>query len=157
LNYSRGPLAIAAAYTNEKYGPANGAAGTSVRNWGAGAHYVFGSLTTRALFTTVRNSINGGSVWMGEAGGVYQISPAMSVGASYTYMKGNEEVGNGHAHQVSAAVQYLLSKRTLVYAAAVYQRANSGAHAQINGVLDANGASSGATQTLARIGLNTKF
>lgn len=157
LNYSSGPFAIAGAYTNEKYGPTGGAAGTSVRNWGVGAHYVFGALTTKALFTAVRNSINGGGIWMGEAGGVYQITPALSAGASYTFMKGNTELDNNHAHQVSAAVEYALSKRTLVYVAGVYQRANSGANAQINGVLDANGASGGATQALARIGLNTKF
>lgn len=157
LNYSHGPFAAAAAYTNQKYGPTNGAAGTSVRNWGVGAHYVFGAFTTKALFTTVRNSVNGGGVWMGQAGGVYQVTPAVSVGASYAYMKGNAEVANNHAHQVSAAVHYALSKRTVLYAAGVYQRANSGANAQINGVFDPNGASSGATQALARIGISTKF
>jgi len=157
LNYSHGPFAIAAAYTNEKYGPEGGAAGTSVRNWGVGTRYVFGAFTTKVLFTTVRNSINGGGIWMGQAGGVYQITPALSVGASYAYMKGNAELDNNHAHQVSTALQYALSRRTLVYVAGVYQRANSGANAQINGVLDPNGASSGATQALARIGINTKF
>ena len=73
------------------------------------------------------------------------------------YMKGNEEVSNNHAHQVSAAIQYLLSKRTMVYLSADYQRANSGASAQINGILDANGASSSANQTATRIGLHTMF
>ncbi|MBN3849743.1 porin [Paraburkholderia sp. Ac-20342] len=157
LNYAHGPFAIGAAYTNEKYGPVGGVAGTSVRNWGVGTRYVFGAFTTKVLFTTVRNSINGGGIWMGQAGGVYQITPALSLGASYAYMKGNAELDDNHAHQVSAALQYSLSKRTLVYVAGVYQRANSGANAQINGVLDPNGASSGATQALARIGINTKF
>ena len=45
----------------------------------------------------------------------------------------------------------------MVYVSADYQRANNGANAQVNGVLDPNGASSSASQTVARIGLHTVF
>jgi len=45
----------------------------------------------------------------------------------------------------------------MVYVSGDYQRTNSGANAQINGVLDPNGASSSATQAIARIGLHTMF
>lgn len=38
-------------------------------------------------------------------------------------MKGNDTFDNAHAHQLPAAVQFSLSKRTMVYVAAVHQRA----------------------------------
>lgn len=64
---------------------------------------------------------------------------------------------NAHAHQLLAAVQYWLSKRTMVYVAGIHQRASHGGNAQINGVMDANGASSGALQSIARLGFSTRF
>jgi len=157
LNYDNGPFGAGAAYTNQKYGPAAGMPATSVRNWGAGVDYNWGAITGRALFTSVRNSFNGAGVWMAEAGATWQATPAVLVGASYMYMKGNEAVDRNHAHQVSATTQYALSKRTMAYLAADWQRANSGANAQINGVLDPNGASSSPTQTAVRIGMRTVF
>lgn len=107
--------------------------------------------------TTVRNSANGAGAWSAEAGASWHPSPAWVVGASYTYMKGNDMLDNAHAHQFLAAVQYWLSKRTMVYVAGVHQRANHGSNAQINGVMDANGASSGALQSIARVGFSTRF
>ncbi|KVG26672.1 porin [Burkholderia diffusa] len=157
LNYEVGALGIGAAYTNEKYGPAPGTPSTSVRNWGIGMHYDFGAVTAKALLTTVHNSFNDAGAWMAEAGGVWRIRPDIFLGAKYMYMKGNEAVNDNHAHQVSVALQYLLSKRTMVYVSADYQRANSGANAQINGVLDPNGASSSASQAVARVGVHTMF
>ena len=70
--------------------------------------------------------------------------------------------GQRHARQrarapAPAAVQYWLSKRTMVYVAGVHQRANHGSNAQINGVMDANGASGGALQSIARVGFSTRF
>ena len=45
----------------------------------------------------------------------------------------------------------------MVYVAGVHQRASHGSHAQINGVIDATGASSSALQSVARIGFSTRF
>ena len=45
----------------------------------------------------------------------------------------------------------------MVYVAGVHQRANHGSNAQINGVMDANGASGGALQSIARVGFSTRF
>ncbi|MCA8300557.1 porin [Burkholderia seminalis] len=157
VNYEIGAFGVGAAYTNEKYGPAPGVPSTSVRNWGVGMHYDFGVVKATALVTTVRNAFNDAGVWMAEAGGLWRIRPDVVLGAKYMYMKGNEAVNDNHAHQVSVALQYLLSKRTMVYVSADYQRANSGANAQVNGVLDPNGASSSASQTVARLGLHTVF
>ncbi|MDR7009922.1 hypothetical protein J2W46_006853 [Paraburkholderia strydomiana] len=69
-------------------------------------HYTLGAVTAKALVTTVRNSFNGAGVRMAEAGGVWKLQPDLLLGAKYMYMKGNEEVGNNHAHQASAAIQY---------------------------------------------------
>lgn len=143
--------------TRTKYGPAPGVPSTSVRNWGVGMHYDFGVVTANALMTTVRNSFNDAGVWMAEAGGLWHVRPDVVLGAKYMYMKGNEAVNDNHAHQVTVALQYLFSKRTMVYVSADYQRANNGANAQVNGVLDPNGTSSSASQTVARVGLHTVF
>lgn len=156
LNFDRGPFGAAAAYTEVKYlqmgGPQVG-----VRNWGVGAHYDFGKLSTSALVTTVRNMANGGAIAQGELGVTYLFSPVVQFGADYMYMKGNGYLDNNHAHQIAASLAYFLSKRTILYAQTVYQRANSGAQALISGVLDANGTSSGPSQFLGRVGVETRF
>ncbi|MFD1560073.1 porin [Paraburkholderia silviterrae] len=157
IDYTRGPSGADAAYTNVKYGAQPGAQAASVRNWGIGTHYGFGALTANALFTTVRNSASGGAVWMGEAGVVWRTGGPVLVGADYLYMKGNATLDNNHAHQFTASVQYWLSRRTMVYVSGVWQRASSGAAAQINGVLDPQGASDGANQAIARVGIHTAF
>jgi predicted porin len=157
LDYEVGAFGAAAAFTNEKYGATPGSPATSVRNWGAGTHYQVAAVNLSALFTTVRNAASGGAVWMGEVGGTWQLTGPVTIGADYMYMKGNATLDNNHAHQVTATIQYSLSKRTMVYASGAWQRANSGAQAQINGVLDPDGASSGANQTIARIGIHTVF
>ncbi|AYZ62881.1 porin [Burkholderia multivorans] len=157
LDYEAGPFGAAAAYTNQKYGAQPGSAATSVRNWGAGAHYQLGQVKVSALVTTVRNAANGGAAWMSELGGVWQLAGPIRIGADYMYMKGNAVLDDNHAHQVTATLQYSLSKRTMVYASGVWQRASSGARAQINGVMDPDGASSGMNQAIARIGIHTIF
>lgn len=157
IDYTHGQFGADAAYTSEKYGATPGSPATSVRNWGAGAHYAFGAITANALFTTVRNSESGGAVWMGEAGAVWHTGGPLLVGADYLYMKGNATLDNHHAHQLTASVQYSLSRRTMVYLSGVWQRASSGATAQINGVLDPDGASDGANQAIARVGIHTVF
>lgn len=156
FNYAAKNFGVNAAYTNLKT-VVSGEGDVSVRNWGIGAHYRFGAWLANALFTTVHNSYNGGSVYEGSVGAHYNFTPALSAGASYMYMKGNDVVDDNHAHQVAAIVDYALSKRTSVYALAVYQRASSGALAQINGMNSSDGASSGQTQAVARVGLHTRF
>jgi predicted porin len=156
LNYERGPFGMGAAYTDVKYFSA-GQSQVSIRNWGVGAHYEFERLTLSALATTVRNAFNGGAIVEGQIGATYRFAPDLLVSAGYMYMKGNQFLDNNHAHQLSTIVDYVLSKRTVAYAEAVYQRTNSDAHALISGVLDPSGASSGPNQLIARIGLKTSF
>ena len=156
LNYAAGSFGANAAYTDIKYYTA-GSPQVSVRNWGLGTHYRFGGWVTNALFTTVHNSANGGAVYEGSFGLHYNFTPALSAGASYMYMKGNETVDNSHAHQIAGIVDYALSKRTDVYLLGVYQRANSGADAQINGMNDSGDESDSPSQAVVRIGLHTHF
>lgn len=153
LNYTGNQFGANAAYTNVKSGVAG--VQVSVRTWGAGAHVTLGQLTANALFTTAHNSGNGASIWEIEAGALYFLAPDLAAGASYMYMKGNEFLDEQHAHQAAAQISYFLSKRTTIYAAGIYQRAASGGQALISGVFD--GASSSATQSIARVGLETKF
>lgn len=158
LNYVAGPLGFGAAYTEKKYpGSAEGSPQIPIKNWGVGAHYAFGPVFTVADFTTVRNSFTGAVAFSGQLGANWQMTPAWSFGASYMYMKGNDALDNNHAHQLGATVNYSLSKRTTVYVEGIYQRANSGAQAAINGIMEPTGSSSSATQAVARIGLRTAF
>ncbi|SDI49907.1 Outer membrane protein (porin) [Paraburkholderia steynii] len=158
MNYDAGPLGIGAAYTNRKYpGATGGSPQISIRNWGVGAHYAFGQILATANFVTVRNEFNGAHAYAGQLGGTWQISPIWSLGANYIYMKGNSELDNNHASQVGALLNYELSKRTTLYAEGVYQRANSGANASINGITDPNGSSTTPTQAIARVGMHTVF
>jgi len=152
LNYVNGPFGANAAYTLVKTNV--GGVQDSVRNWGVGAHYHIGRLVTTALFTTVRNELNGAGVWQAEVGAAYSFNSPWLVSGVYSYMKGNQIVNNNHAHQLTAEVQYNFSKRTNVYVAAVYQRANAGANAQVNDVMVA---SSSPSQFIGRIGLQTRF
>ncbi|MDF3089182.1 porin [Burkholderia semiarida] len=156
-SYDNGPFGAGAAYTNQKYGASPGLLPTSVRNWGAGAHYSMGAVTGKVLVTTVRNASSGAAVWSTEGGFAWKPSPAWEIGTTYTYMKGNSTLDNAHAQQVSAAAQYWLTKRTMVYVAGAYQRASAGNHAQINGVMDPDGASGGVSQSVARVGISTRF
>jgi predicted porin len=150
-SYTRGPLAVGAAYTNVKYAVLEGG---SIRNWGTGAHYVFGDALLTLLYTNTRNTDNGAAVNMVEAGGTYHVTPAIGLVANYMYMWGNAGVDNNHAHQVTAVAQYSLSKRTMVYAETVYQIANTGANAAIDGTF---GPSSSNSQFIGRVGIQTAF
>ncbi|RDK02027.1 porin [Paraburkholderia lacunae] len=152
INYANGAFGANAAYTQVKT-TASGVQ-DSVRNWGLGAHYRMDSVTVTALYTAVRNELNGASVWQAELGGLWAMAPDLALSGAYMYMKGNQVVDNNHAHQVTAMLTYILSKRTSVYVAGVYQRANHGATAQINDVMEA---SSGASQAIGRVGLQTRF
>ncbi|MCR4467872.1 porin [Burkholderia sp. SCN-KJ] len=150
-SYSAGPFAFGAAYTDVRYASLGG---DSIRNYGVGAKYQDDKLLLTALFTNTRNTQNGAAVNAAEAGALYQVTPAFSTSLAYTYMWGNATVDHNHAHQLDTVAKYHLSKRTAVYAQAVYQLTNAGANAAINGTF---GPSSGRSQFIGRIGLQTKF
>ncbi|WP_043284060.1 porin [Paraburkholderia oxyphila] len=156
VNYAQGPLGLGAAYTEVKY-VESGEPDVGIRNWGVGAHYDFGKVTATLLVTTVRNTQNGGAIAEAETGASWLLAPDWAIGGSYMYMKGNGYLDNNHGHQINAIVDHFLSKRTVVYAEAVWQRTNAGAQALISGVLDPDGTSGGPNQVIARVGVQTRF
>ncbi|WP_175684621.1 porin [Burkholderia anthina] len=155
LTYRGGSLSAAAAYTSQRYaGSGIGAPQVRVANWGAGLRYTMGTFAVNGLVTTVKNEFNGGGAYSGQIGLTWQPSPFWLFATDYIYMKGNEPLNDNHANQLTAVVTYQLSKRTGIYTEAVYQRANKGAQAQINGVFEP---SSSPSQAIARIGIKTAF
>ncbi|MBY4869697.1 porin [Burkholderia anthina] len=159
VTYAAGPVGLAAAYTGVRYQGQTSADINPFRTWGVGGHYDFGAVTMAALFTTTRNVNSGASVYAAQIGANWIIVPDVTLGGTYLYMKGNNELNNVHANQVGATLSYLLSKRSLVYVQGVYQRGSHGSNAQINGVqLPAElGASTSSNQGIARIGVRTLF
>ncbi|WP_211193478.1 porin [Paraburkholderia sp. UYCP14C] len=150
-SYTVGPFAFGAAYTDVRYASL---LGDSIRNFGLGAKYTSDKLLLTALFTNTRNTHNGAAVNAAEVGALYSFTPAFSTSLAYTYMWGNEVVDHNHAHQFGAVAKYFLSKRTAVYMQGAYQLTNAGANAVINGTF---GPSSGRSQFIGRIGMQTMF
>ncbi|QGZ57064.1 porin [Paraburkholderia acidiphila] len=159
MNYESGPFALGIAYIEAKY-PELGNGHEGIRNFGAGAHYRFGSVLAMLLYTNTRNTASGAKIDVYKAGAYWTISGPWSAGLDYQYMKGNQVLENNKAHQITTAVQYHFSKRTMVYVEGVYQRASGDSEttqAWINGLLAPDAAASNRSQTLARIGLQTRF
>ncbi|WP_321857374.1 porin [Paraburkholderia tropica] len=155
LTWRSTSLSGGAAYTSQKYADTDaGDAQVRIVNWGAGVRYVFSEFGINGLFTTVKNEFNGAGIYEGQLGMTWQPTPFWQLCMDYMYMKGNDELNNNHAHQLTATINYQLSKKTGVYAEAAWQRTNSGATAQINGVFVPSGSPS---QAIARIGMHTMF
>jgi predicted porin len=108
---------------------------------GAGAAYTFGAATLGATYSNTK-FMNLGDTSSGPvpAGGIrgtatfnmaeisfkYQFTPAFLAGMAYDYTRngGASGVGSATYNQVSLGADYFLSKRTDLYAVAVYQKAS---------------------------------
>ncbi|MFJ2994216.1 porin [Pandoraea sp. NPDC087047] len=143
----------------------------------AGASYVVGDATLGATYSNVRFSNLGASYASpfagqsqtfnnGEVSLIYRLNPALLLGATYNYTRGNSLGGRSAAqyHQGALGIDYFLSKRTDLYAVGVLQHASgetlssSGtgfvpAVASIGGLT----ASSNQNQVAVRAGIRTKF
>ncbi|MEN2472228.1 porin [Burkholderia stabilis] len=169
-------LKLAAAYSQANLGDgtnANGATSSAiggiasqgrVRTYGAAAGYAFGPAQVGAAWTQARLDNNAvgslGSVRTDnyEVNAKYNLTPALGLGAAYTYTNAKINNGSTHWNQFGLQADYALSKRTDVYAQAVYQRAaKNGIGASIyngdNSVLP----SSSINQTAATVGLRHRF
>jgi predicted porin len=124
--------------------------------WAAGAQYMFGKSSASLVYThsstdNVTGIWQGGSTATGALGGNgsikfdnfeingrYFVRPDLSLGASYTYTMATFD-GTGaakpHWNQIMAQADYLLSPRTDIYLAGVYQRVGGG---NGNAVFDAS-------------------
>jgi predicted porin len=186
-NYAYGGLDIAGAYlyaknpaallTDGNYignttGAAIGATGpfsyvgdpANEQVFGAGANYTVGPATLGLDYTNTKfNDANGTQDTViftnYEAWGRYNLTAAWYVGAQYVYTHGS--VGYDQSvpiyHQVGLTTAYALSKRTSIYAMAVWQKAAGAAsNADIfDGAVGS--ASSNNHQTMARIGMYHQF
>ncbi|ARK94848.1 porin Omp38 [Burkholderia pseudomallei] len=132
------------------------------RVYGAGASYAYGPLQGGLLWTQSRldNLANGAPTTRAdnyEANVKYNLTPALGLGVAYTYTNAKANGESTHWNQVGVQADYALSKRTDVYAQAVYQRSSKNANASIyNGDLSTPFSTS-INQTAATVGLRHRF
>ncbi|MFX1765804.1 porin [Paraburkholderia sp. A1RI-2L] len=179
LSYAHGPLNLGAAYARMNH-PGSTTAGavassnyyptsaqvfgvhlanaTEQQLWGVSGTYAFGPATLGLVYTGSNFSMaaNGALRFNNYEGNVrYSLSPALTAALAYAYTAVAQGETSGHYHQVSAGVQYQLSKRTDVYLNGFYQKASSSiGQAWIDGLA----APSSTTSQLAFVvGMRHKF
>lgn len=167
VSYQYQGLKLAGAYSqlNNPNQASGGAVDTlnaqgRVRTYGAAAAYAFGPAQVGAAWTQARldNTVAGGSQRFDnyEVNGKYNLTPALGLGVAYTYTNARLSNTSAHWNQVGLQADYALSKRTDVYAEAVYQRA-SGANASIYNGDMSTAPSTSMNQTAATVGLRHRF
>jgi predicted porin len=131
----------------------------------AGGTYTLGPAMFGANFSNARfensNGVAGNTVWFNsyELWGQYNLTPAATLGAGYTFTNGKvDATGQKPKYgQLNAIADYHLSKRTDVYLMGIYQHAMSGGvTADIYAPLFA-GASTTSNQVVGRVGIRHKF
>ncbi|MFM0730102.1 porin [Paraburkholderia sediminicola] len=143
------------------------------REFGAAASYSFGPATVGAAFTQSRvDNLVGAAVGQRqghsnnyEVNAKYNLTPALGLGVAYTFTdaKGYGVNADGNDmktryHQIGLQADYSLSRRTDVYAQAVYQHAmGDGGVASIYSGDNSQLPSSSKNQTAATIGLRHRF
>ncbi|HZZ09626.1 MAG TPA: porin [Paraburkholderia sp.] len=143
------------------------------REFGAAASYAFGPATVGAAFTQSRvDNLVGAEAGQRpgrsnnyEVNGKYNLTPAMALGIAYTFTDARGYATNGDGndqktryHQIGLQADYSLSRRTDVYAQAVYQHAmGDGGVASIYNGDNSQPTSSSKNQTAATVGLRHRF
>lgn len=137
-------------------------AGNRMRQFGAGASFVFGQAVAGILWTQARLDNTGADsmhVNNYEVNVKYNLTPAFGLGAAYTYSNGAFDDAKFHGNQFGLQANYALSKRTDVYAQGVYQLLSS-ADGVVPAIID-NGSSSGVSgsrrQTVGSVGIRHRF
>ncbi|HFT8008390.1 porin [Burkholderia cenocepacia] len=170
LSYQFQGLKLGAAYSQANLGDGtnpNGATNIAaqgrVRTYGAAAGYAFGPAQVGAAWTQSRIDNRAAGVPSlradnYEVNAKYNLTPALGLGAAYTYTNAKVDGSSAHWNQFGLQADYALSKRTDVYAQAVYQRAskNAGGASIYNGDLS-TAPSSSINQTAATVGLRHRF
>jgi predicted porin len=191
-SYTNGGLLLAAAYlqANNPSATAGGAitnaadqnfANSRLRIFGAGATYTFGSAILGFSYSNTNMENPSSSSLVGsikptggplsklifqnfEVNGLYWVTPALNVGAMYTYTRAalSQASGNQHTNYQTAGLMtdYFVSKRTDVYLQGVYQHAGgdtTGSVLDMAYVVGADGVSSNRNQFVARVGIRHKF
>jgi predicted porin len=143
------------------------------RQFGAAASYAFGPATVGAAFTQSRiDNLVGAAAGQRqgrsnnyEVNAKYNVTPALGLGVAYTFTdaRGYGENVDGNDmktryHQIGLQADYSLSRRTDVYAQAVYQHAmGDGGVASIYSGDNTVPTSSSKNQTAATVGLRHRF
>jgi predicted porin len=133
------------------------------RVFGAGASFGYGPAQIGAVWTQSRldnlTTLGASPYHFNnyEVNAKYNPLPQLGLGIAYTYTNGAVGSDNTHFNQIGVQADYSLSRRTSVYAQAVYQRAAKGSNAEIYSGDDTYGASSSNNQTTATIGLRHQF
>ena len=191
--YANGGLLLAAAYlqANQPGSTVGGAISQTgdsnfpsalLRVFGAGVNYTFGPATLGFAYTNTYMKQPTGTEYLGgsilpatgtlsnlrfqnfELNGKYQLTPALFLGAMYTYTRASFNATSGKAnpvyHQFGVMADYNLSKRTDVYVQGAYQHAagdKTGTALDFAAVPGADDASSNRNQLVARVALRHKF
>ncbi|WP_341317794.1 porin [Paraburkholderia sp. IMGN_8] len=181
-------LRLGAAYAQQNNPGATNAAGTASnggasdgaimgltgnfrqREFGAAGSYSFGPATVGLAWTQSRiDNVAGAQRSLRannyEVNGKYNVTPALGLGVAYTFTdgKGYGVGANGGSesvryHQIGLQADYSLSRRTDVYAQAVYQHAmGDGGVASIYSGDVTQLPSSSKNQTAATVGLRHRF
>lgn len=158
INYTMGPATLGFVYTNtniknptdDGYLNQTGAAVETLQPSATGP--LAGGTLTRLRFQNF------------ELNGLYQVTPALSLGAMYVYTAENYDTTKGGVkpkiHTFGLMADYNLSKRTDVYVQGAYQKVAGG---QTTSSLDqayvpgADDLSSNSKQLVARVGIRHKF
>ncbi|MGU7783096.1 porin [Burkholderia sp. PU8-34] len=184
VSYSNGPINLGAAYLQLNRGGSTGGGALSTndnanfpaarqRVMGAGGSYAFDRLTVGALWThsmfddTAASSLPGALNSLRfdnyEINARYALDSAVSFAGAYTFTDGRfDDAAGSHRpkwHQVSLMADYALSKRTDVYAEAVYQHQTGLSSGETLGFANVNGlaASSTNTQVVGTVGMRHRF
>ncbi|MEZ2350454.1 porin [Caballeronia sp. RCC_10] len=138
------------------------------RTFGAGGSYSIGAVTFGALWTQIRQDSYESNVASNiinnyEVNGRYALTPALSLGAAYTFTNAKFSTVAGESthvrfHQFGLQTDYALSKRTDIYAEGVVQVASGlpegvMPYAGISGVPN----SSSSRQVLVTTGIRHRF
>ncbi|WP_322043928.1 porin [Paraburkholderia sp. J67] len=177
MGYNYNGLRLGAAYLQAQ-GMDRNAAGAVVndplgatqrqRTWGAGASYTFGPAVAGVVFTQTRLNGGGESLRFNnlEANLHYDLTPALGIGAMYTYTNANGDILNAgtgsnsaHWNQFGLQADYALSKRTDVYLEGVGvwgAGANAVGLTQV-GYTSSGGLSSSKNQGIVSTGIRHRF
>lgn len=140
------------------------------RTWGLGGNYAFGPFLVGAVFTQSRFQDKLADISFRynnyEVNARYNLTPALALGAAYTYTQSlratpnttDSNTGAAHWNQFGLQADYSLSKRTDIYAEAVTQL---GAHnSRGTNIIQINGTaapSTGSNQFLMTTGIRHRF
>ncbi|WP_246793060.1 porin [Burkholderia perseverans] len=138
------------------------------RTAAAGLSYAFGPAVLGFVYShsqyqgTSALGLNNGSARFDnyEVNGMVNLTPALKAGLSYAYTDAHLSGATAYGadpkwNQVNAIARYALSKRTELYAEAMYQHATG--NKNVAALYNAGGASSTGNQVMGAVGMLTRF